>query len=66
MSHLRFIFEKNLIGVDYKHKFNLHLHNKDCLTVAVGFDKTSIKAVVLSKKRYLRFLLFNAEISLKS
>ena len=32
----------------------------------IGFDKTSIQAVVLSRKRYLRLLLSNAEISLKS
>ena len=32
----------------------------------IGFDKTSIQAVVLTRKRYLRLLHSNAEISLKS
>ena len=32
----------------------------------IGLDKTSIQAVVLSKKCYLKLLLSNAEISLKS
>ena len=32
----------------------------------IGFDKTYTQVVVLSRKHHLRFLLSNAEISLKS